>query len=385
MTGRRGVLGWLALANFATGLAAFVVIGLVDLISRDLGLTASTTGWVVSLYAIAYAIGSPVLVALTGAWPRRIALLLGMGLLAISAAASALAPSFELLLAARVVAALGAGLITPVTSGVAIAIAAPGQQGRALSAVFLGLTLAQALGIPLGSFVAFSYGWRAAFWLVLAVAIVAFAGLWWRVPRVLDVRITSLRTLAQALTSASRMASILFTASFLGAIYVLYTYFSPLLVARMGYGRDGVSLALLVFGFGAIAGNLVGGRLSDRFGSLRTLTVICVLEATFMLPFSSLPLPDGFLLPWIFVFSAIGWAFAVPQQARIVAQSPDAASVVLALNAAAIYVGVAGGSALGGFVLSVAGLDALGWMAALAALAALVHLRLSNRLVTARP
>ncbi|MEZ5659811.1 MAG: MFS transporter [Burkholderiaceae bacterium] len=376
----RSVLAWLAVANFASGLVAFVVIGLIELLARDFGLSTASTGWVVSIYAIAYAIGSPVLVALTGRWARRSVLATGMCLLIVSALICALAPSFEILLAARIVSALGAGLITPVTSGVAFAVAAPGQQGRAMSAVFFGLTLAQALGIPAGSFIGFQYGWRVAFWLVLAVGLVALAGLWWRIPRTLAVRVNSLRTLGQALASPARMASILFTAVFLGAIYIIHTYFAPLLMGRMGFGRDGVSLGLLALGLGAITGNLVGGWLSDRFGPLRTLTIIGVAQILATPMFSFLPLPAVLVLPWAFLFSALGWAFAVPQQARIVAQAPEAASVTLALNAAAIYLGVAGGAAIGGLVLAHTGLDALGWAAAATMVLAVVHLHLSERM-----
>jgi DHA1 family inner membrane transport protein len=377
--GRAPLLALLAAANFAAGLIAFVVIGLIEPLARDLALSRPVAGWVLSVYAIAYAVGSPLLVALTGAWPRRAVLMLGMGLLTGSALTSALAPSYEVLLLSRVVSAFGAGLITPVTSGVAVAVAAPGAQGRALSTVFFGLTLAQALGIPVGGYIAFTFGWRAAFWLVFVVGALLFAGLWWRVPRALSVRVNSLATLGAALSSWRRMLAILFTGSFLGAIYVLYTYFSPLLVERMGFGRDGVSLTLFVFGLGAIAGNIVGGRLTDRFGSYWTLVILCLMQAA-MLPFYVLlPLPAWLVLVWTFVWSAGGWAFAVPQQARIVKHAPEGQSVALALNAAAIYVGVAGGAAVAGAVLTVVDLAALGAVASVAMLAALAHLIVSER------
>lgn len=352
--------------------------------SGALGQTPAATGWVLSSYAIAYAVGSPLLVALTGHWPRRRVLVTGMTLLIASAAASAVAPTFELLLAARVVSAFGAGLITPVGSSVAVAVARPGQQGRALSAVFFGLTIAQALGIPLGSYVAYSLGWRAAFWLVAGVGVFCLAGLLLFVPRHVEVRVTSLATLREALLSPRRMGSILFTASFLGAIYILYTYFSTLLVDRMGFGRDGISLALLVFGCGAIAGNLVGGWLTDRVGPFRSLVLICLGQAAMMPFYSWLPLPAALVLAWTFVWSAGGWAFAVPQQARIVAQAPGGPAVALALNAAAIYLGVAAGAAVGGAVLARSDVGMLGLAAALAMLGALVHLLVSNRALPAR-
>ena len=180
------------------------------------------------------------------------------------------------------------------------------------------------------------------------------------------------------------MLALSFTASFLGAIYVLYTFFSPLLVQAMGFGRDGVSLTLLVFGLGAIVGNLVGGRLTDRFGSYRTLVILCLIQIAMLPFFALLPVPAWLLLVWTFVWSAGGWAFAVPQQARIVRHAPQGQSVALALNAAAIYVGVAGGAALAGAALTFVELRALGPIAALVMAAALAHLVVSERAMPAQ-
>ena len=176
------------------------------------------------------------------------------------------------------------------------------------------------------------------------------------------------------------MLAILFTTTFLGAIYVLYTFMAPLLSTTMDYGRDGITAILLVFGLGAVFGNLLGGRLADRFGAAQTLTILAVVQVL-MLPFySALPMPGWLLFGFTLIWSIAGWSFAAGQQLRLVQLSGMQAQVALSLNAAAIYIGAAGGSALGGLVVSRFGVDALGITAALGCLLSAVHIVVSRRI-----
>lgn len=377
---RRLLIPVLSAANFAIGLGAFVVIGVLNPIAESYGVGAAEAGRVMTVYALAYAIGSPLLVALSGALPRRRVLVAGLALFAAGALGSALAPTLGWLEVARVFAALGAGVMTPIAASIAIAASAPGEQGRALARVFLGLTLAQVLGVPAGSFIGYTFGWPAAFLLVVALTLLSLVGVLRVVPRELDFQVNTLGTLGAALADWRSLLSVLFTASLIGAIYVLYTYLAPLLAETMGYGRDGVSLVLLVFGAGAVLGNMLGGWLTDRVGPFRTLVFGCAAMIATMPPFSLLPLPGWALLALTFVWSVCGWSFMVAQQTRLVAQTPARQSVVLALNAAAIYVGAAAGSATGAVVIDVGGVGALGIGAGLFAAFALAHLVLSERL-----
>ena len=369
----------LSIANFAIGLGAFVVIGVLNPIAESYAVTPAEAGRVMTVYAIAYALGSPLLVALSGSLPRRRVLMAGLAVFAAGALASALAPSVLWLDAARVLAALGAGVVTPIVASIAIAASAPGERGRALARVFLGLTLAQVLGVPAGSWIGYTFGWPAAFGVVVVLTLVALAGVVRVVPRQLAFQVNTLGTLGAALADWRSVLSVLFTATLLGAIYVLYTYLAPLLSETMGYGRDGVSLILLAFGAGAVLGNVLGGRLTDRFGPYATLAFVCTAQILLLPMFSLLPLPGALLLALTFLWSVCGWSFMVAQQTRLVAQTPGRQSVVLALNAAAIYIGAALGAALGSFVLDVGGVGALGAGAGAFAVLALAHLVLSER------
>ena len=216
------------------------------------------------------------------------------------------------------------------------------------------------------------------------LASIAALLVWVRVPAGLRFKPVTLTDLGNALKDGVIMGAVLFTASFLGAIYVLFTYLAPLMAGTMGYGRDGITLVLLVFGLGAVAGNLMGGWMTDRLGSIKSLVILCLAQIVLMPMFSGLPLAPWLLFILVFVWSVMGWSFVAPQQVRLLHLAPNIAGVVLALNAAAIYVGTAAGSAIGGAVQTVGDITWLGAAAGIAALGALGHILLSHRAANLR-
>ena len=368
----------LSVCNFAVGMGAFIVIGILNPLREGLSATTGEAGFVLTAYALAYAAGSPLVVALTGRMQRRTVLVTGMGLVAAASVLSALASDMTLLIIARVLAALGAGMVTPVTAAVALSCVTAGAQGKTLAAVFFGVTLAQVLGVPAGSFLAYTYGWQSAFYAVGAVSSVALILLWRCVPNGLPFQVNTLSTLWSVLIDWRITVSIAFTMTFLGAIYVLFTYLGAVLEQQMGYGRNGVAALLLFFGLGAVIGNFLGGKLTDSIGPMKTLTLLCCLQLLGLSMFSFLPIPHVVLFAATLLWSASGWSFMVPQQSRLVSQSPDKQNIVLSLNAAAIYVGIAVGAVVGGAVLSRYDLDTLGFAAALCMVVALANLLLSE-------
>ena len=224
----------LSAGNFAIGIGAFVVIGILNPLAEGLGLTTSEAGWVMTVYALSYAVGSPVLVALTGAHSRRLILTTGLVLFGLAAVCSALAPAAAWLFAARALAAAGAGLYTPIAAAVAASASAPENRGKALAGVFFGLTLAQVMGIPAGSFIAYTFGWQAAFSIVAALSVACVALVWKVVPRDLGFQPNSLATLGVTLVDWRAMLGVLYTASIIGTAYIVYAYLAPLLYENHG-------------------------------------------------------------------------------------------------------------------------------------------------------
>jgi MFS transporter, DHA1 family, inner membrane transport protein len=223
---------------------------------------------------------------------------------------------------------------------------------------------------------------------VLALLLPCLWLVWTVVPRGLSFQPVTLRDLARVMRNARLMLAVGFTASFLMAGYVVNTFLAPLLSQGLGWGRNGISLALLVCGIGAVAGNIIGGALSDRIGPARTLTFLCLAQLVVLPGFSVLPLAGGqatllsgsLAMGLLVLWSVFGWSFMAAQQARLIGLAPEAAPVMLALNAAGVYVGAALGSAMGGLVLSGFGLAPLGLVAGALMVLALVHLRLTVRL-----
>lgn len=374
------VLAMLAFGNFIIGMGAFVVVGIVSPIAEGLGVSTASAGLVLTSYAFAYAVASPIAVALTGRAARRSVLCAALALFALGSLASALSTSLSALVAARVLVATGACLFTPVAAGVAVALSDPAKRGKALATVFGGLTLAQVVGVPAGAWLAYRFGWEATFWLVSGLAVAALAVLAFAIPRDVAFQSASLAAMVDTLRDARVSFAIAFTATLMVAVYIVFTYFGPIIEASMGTNPEYRSFYLVLFGIGAVIGNYAGGWLSDRIGSVATLAVLCIGQALLMPLFSLSPwaaLPFAVL---VMTWSSFGWSFMAPQQARLVSLAPQAQALVLALNAAMIYVGVAIGSAVASRILAGYGLAALGLAGAVGAAAALLHLLVSVRL-----
>lgn len=367
----RGLYALLSTCNFVIGMGAFALIGMLEPMAEALDSPVTSVAGLLTVYSIAYAITSPVLVALTGQIGRRRVLTFGLAVFTLASAFSALAPGMGLLYPARILAAAGAGMVTPVALAIAAALAPPEQRGSALASVFLGITLAQVAGVPVGSWLAYTFGWRSVFFLVTVMALPCLWLVWTRVPAGLKFSPVTLGDLGRVLRDPAPLLTVGFTVVFLGAIYMVFTYLPPILSQYMGYGRDGISLVLLIFGIGAPLGNMLGGVMADRLGPARSLALICALEALCLPVFAMLPLPGALLLGFVFFWSLVGWCFSPSQQLRLVSLAPQLASVLMSLHAASIYVGIAVGSGLGSLVVGAAGLQALGPAAGVVALISL--------------
>ncbi len=371
----------LAFLNFSVGAGAFFIIGIVGPLSTDLALTKVQAGWIMSAYAVGYALSSPVLVSLSGDRPRRDVMLTGMALFIAATVASAFATGAASLYATRVVAAIGAGLTTPVVAAIAAGSVTPDRRGSALSIVFAGMTLSQVIGVPAGAWIGFTFGTRAAFLAAAALCVVAALGVLVTTPREVAFAPQSLRILGRTLSRPRDLVAVLLTVTIAASGYVVMTFMGPLAEMRFGMGRDGVALFLFATGVGAFFGNIVGGLLVDRLGATRTLAVALIGQAVFaplltLVPFG---LPLGLTLA--FVWSAFGWGFTVPQQARLIGLDPAASGVMLALNAAGIYLGSGIGAGIAGVVNQNFGLEATGAVSGLIGVLALAHLGFSVWLV----
>lgn len=367
------ILVFLALGNFAVGTSGFLVVGILPQLTEGLGVSQTQGSLLFTIYAAAYAIGSPLLISYTGGIGRRRILLAAIATVLVATLICALTRSFEVMLAARILAALGGGVFTPVAASVVYAMTPPENRGRALGMVFAGLQLSQAAGLPLGVLAAGRFDWPMAFVLVLVIAAIAAAGLIRTLPGKVHVPVTSLVTLLETAMDPRILVAVSVMALHQCAMMVSYAFIAPLVLRHAG----NVSLAVAAFGIGGVISGLMMARLAGRIGAVGA-RMIAVASQMLTLPVLSLPLigvaplPGAVLLILPFLWHLLAGGLTIPQQIILMDRNPERGAVVLGLNATFNYLGIAAGAALGGVVLRGPGLDWLGVVgAAVAGLAVL--------------
>jgi predicted MFS family arabinose efflux permease len=370
---------WLALAAFAIGTEGFVIAGLLPAIATDLSISVSAAGQLVTAYALTYAVGSPILAVTLNNIDRRTVLALALSTFIAGNLAAMVASNYGLLLASRMLMALGSGLCMPTALAVSVAVASPERRGRAVALVTSGLTVATVIGVPLGNLVGSLFGWRATFAMVALIGAVALVGLLLGLPRGLPRNTASLSERLAVARHSNVLIALVITILWALGGFTMFTYFAVPLRA-LGFDASRISLALLVFGAAAAIGNMLGGLLADRLGTIVTaaLGLTGMASALFLhsLVLKFLPGQAHYaILGPIFLQGLSGWAFYPAQVASIIRIDPKASMIALSLNASAMYLGFAIGGALGGAVLASWSPADLGWVGGLSVSAALlVHL-----------
>ena len=362
----------LALATFGIGTTEFVIMGLLPDVSADLKVPIPEAGLLVTAYALSVAFGSPFLAIATARMNRRGALLLLMGVFILGNLLCALAPSYSLLMAARIVCALCHGAFFGLGTVVAAALVPQEKRTQAIAMMFGGLALANVLGVPFGTALGNAFGWRQTFWAVVAIGFVASFALYAWLPR--DVPTPPMRLIQEARSLGSTQVLLAMVISVLASasLFGVLTYITPILenVTRLTAGS--VILMLLLFGLGLTLGNLLGGRLGD-WRLMPSLIGILVLLAPLLALFT---MTSKAVIPaaaTIFCWGLLAFALISPLQMRVVNEAAGAPSLASTLNQGAFNLGNATGAWLGDVGLT-HGLpyDQLPWIgAALAAVALL--------------
>jgi predicted MFS family arabinose efflux permease len=359
----------LATATFAVGTDGFVINGLLPAIGRDLAVPTATAGQLVAVFALTYAVLSPVLASLTARTDRKRVVLAGLGVFVLSNVLTATAVSFGIAVASRVLAGAAAAVITPTAVAVAVSLVDEGRRGRALALVMGGLSVASAVGVPLGTWIG-GTDWRLTLWLVAAVGAAAWLGIIVGVPAVVLSAPARLRDRLAPLGDRRVLMSALTTVLTFAALYTTFTYIAPVVAPATGGDAGLLALLLWVAGVAGVLGNIAAGHLTDRTGArpvvLAGLAGLVVVQAILLLPISMV-----LAVVWA-IGGGIIWLVVVGQQHRIVSLAPQSAQVVLGLNGSALYLGISLGAAIGGIALGVGGTGAVVATAVgLAALAAL--------------
>jgi DHA1 family inner membrane transport protein len=375
----------LAVGAFGIGLTEFVIMGLLMEVGTDLGVSISIAGLLISGYALGVVAGAPILTTLTGRMPRKTVLLGLMVIFTLGNLACAVAPDYTTLMAARVLTAFAHGTFFGVGSVVATGLVPAQKRASAIAIMFTGLTVANILGVPFGTWLGQGFGWRATFWAVTAVGLAALAVIAVAVPKdEAPAEASDWRQDLKVLARRPVLLGLLTTVLGFAAVFAVFTYIAPILTQITGVSEQAVSPILLVFGGGLVVGNLLGGRFADRWlvptvlGSMLVLAVVLGLM-TFAV--------HSIALTVIFVglLGAAGFATVAPLQMWVMEKAEGAGqSLASSFNIAAFNLGNALGAWLGGQVIEHGpGLGAVPWVAALVPLVgvavAVASLRLDRR------
>ena len=374
----------LALAAFGIGTAEFIIMGLLPEVAADLRVSIPSAGLLVTGYALGVAIGAPILAIVTSAMPRKLALMGLMGLFILGNVLSALAPGYDWLLAARVVAAFCHGAFFGIGAVVAASLVPANKQAQAIALMFTGLTLANVLGVPAGTALGQAAGWRAAFWAVSAIGVLAFAAVAAFVPAKLPMPKTRLMHEFAVLRQPQVWIALGMTVLGFGGVFTVFTYIAPILEQVTGVSPHAVTMILLLFGAGLTVGNALGGKLAD-WKLMPALIGILAAMAVVLLLFSQTMHARIPAMITVFVWGVFAFATVPPLQMRVVAKAVQAPNLASTLNIGAFNLGNALGAWLGGVVITQgAPLTALPFAGAAVTLAGL-GLTLWSALLDRRP
>ena len=377
------ILYFFALCNLVIGSGAFVLSGILQPLARELGISIAAAGQVMTAYAVSTALLAPVMILLTARWPRKQVIQLALGLFTLGNLVSALAPSLGLLLLGRMLMGAGA-MFTAAVSAYAVTLVVPALRGRALSTVFLGMSISYAVALPIGAWLGFEYGWHVPVWVCTALSFAALLAATVILPGGVVMQSASFAGFQAAAKQGAVLRVWLRTLLFFIAIFSVFAYVGPVLLALNSISPLQLSVVLALFGVAGMAGTLTGGWANDRFGALRTIRVqLLVLVGMMCL----LPLSRGSLgatVVTLMVWGVAGFGLTAPQQSRLVSLSPAEAPLLLSLNSSMLYLGTALGAVVSGALAGQVGMANLSWVGAPFGLAALLTLWF-DRVPTARP
>ncbi|MEU3657293.1 MFS transporter [Streptomyces sp. NPDC032161] len=370
----------LAVGAFGIGTTEFVIMGLLPEVAADFGTSIPTAGLLVTGYALGVVLGAPLMTVLGTRVTRKRMLMLLMGLFVVGNVVSAAAPAFGVMLAGRVIASLAHGAFFGIGSVVAADLVAPQKRAGAISMMFTGLTVANVVGVPMGTLIGQNIGWRVTFFVVAALGVVGLLGVAALVPEQPRPEGVRLRHELAAFRNVQVLLAMAMTVLGFGGVFAAITYIAPMMTEIAGYSASSVTWLLVLFGLGMVGGNLLGGFFADRrpmamlYVSLGALAVILALF--------SLTAHDKFAAAvTIVLIGGVGFATVPPLQTRVLDQASAAPTLASAVNIGAFNLGNALSAWLGGLVIAAGlGYTAPNWVGAALAASALVLALISGAL-----
>jgi len=342
----------LAIGGFGIGLTEFVIMGLLPEVATDFQVSEAAAGWLITGYALSVAVGALLVTAAVTRLPRKQVLLGLLVLFIIGNLLSATSPSYELMMLGRIVAALCHGAFFGIGSVVAANMVAPDKKAGAIAIMFTGLTLANVLGVPFGTFLGQSFGWRSTFWAITVIGVIALIGIATLVPATGRGEAgANLRNELRAFRSSQVWLSLIVTILGFGGMFGAFTYIAYVLTDVSGFASGTVPWLLILFGVGLFAGNILGGKAADR--ALDTSLVVILSALTVVLVVFALTAGSQLTtIASLVLMGGFGFATVPGLQMRVMKYAGDASTLVSGANIGAFNIGNAVGAYVGGVTIT---------------------------------
>lgn len=355
----------LALISFLVGTSEYIIAGILDKISASLAISVVAAGQLITVFSLVYALGTPVLISLTAHWERRKLLLCALGLFVVANGLAFALPGYGLFIGARILMALGAGVVVVTALTVAAKIAPQGKQASAIATVVMGFTASLIVGVPVGRMIAAAYDWKVVFGGIGALGLLAMLIISLTIPQTQGDAPIPLREQAALLKRPKIVLSLFVSFFWLGGYSLAYTYIAPYLLSVTGMNESTLNTALLAFGIASLIGSKLGGYSADRWGVYRTLLSGMGLHIVTLFSLSLAAHSPDFVFPLLILWSFAAWSSGPTQQYHLVTMAPESSGIMLSLNSSVMQLSMAAGAGIGGIVVGRLSLDSVTWIGAI--------------------
>jgi MFS transporter, DHA1 family, putative efflux transporter len=361
----------LTLISFFVGTSQFGIVGMLDKIAHSVGVTVPTAGQLVTAFALANAIGTPIIMIAIAKMNQRKQLLLALSIIIIGIISTISVPGFGLLMAARVVLGIGTGMFIVTAYDIAAKLAAPGKQGGAMSNISMGFSSSLVFGVPIGRIIAASYDWKTIFWIIGIFCFIAVYAVARTIPDMEVGGTVSLGERLNLLKNPRLTVTLCVTLFVFIGFSIIDTYITPYLTAVIPPKID-ISFVLFAMGIASVVGSKTGGLFADRIGTFRVLlgSMFTQVLAMILLSLVSGSVINTIILLILWVIAC--WTFGAVQNFNLVSLAPESSGIVLSLNSSFVQLGFAAGAGIGGIAVGGFSINAITWIGAISVVFAAV-------------
>ncbi|MGJ5712703.1 MFS transporter [Staphylococcus auricularis] len=368
----------LAIGAFAIGMTEFVIMGLLPNVARDLDVTVSQAGQLITGYALGVAIGGPILVMLTIKWNRKHLLILLMAIFIVGNLAATFSPSYGYLMTSRIITSLAHGSFFGIGSILAASMVSPSKRASAMALMFMGLSMSNILGVPFGTLIGQGLGWKMTFAVIAVIGTIALIGIIILVPSQKEQVQSSVINELKVLKDKRLWLTLAITLFGFSSVFAYFSYISEVLTDVSGVPENLISYILIIFGIGVTLGNVVGGKLAD-WDVNRALRIIFVLFILYFVALYFIQMNSVVMVAGVFLFGLIGFSMSPSLQFKSTLVSQDAPTLASTLNQSAFNLGNALGAYVGGVVIDLLPVSSLSLVAPVLTFIGLIFLLITMR------